>query len=77
MVTPIERLTEDIGNLRVLMAQTKSTVDNIAARDVEDRSRIGELDRRIGALERWRYWTMGAAAGLGALAGYLSHGGHG
>jgi len=38
----------------------------------EIREMLGQIDERLRRLEEWRSWVLGAAAAVGATAGWLS-----
>ncbi len=59
------RQAADVGKLELEM---KSELRRV---ELELRAEIKDLDTRERLLENFRYWILGAAAGIGAVAGYL------
>src|SRR5689334_2293806 len=71
--TPNDRreLIETGVNLKNLAAVVTRLETSISTNSTELGRRMDKFDERVRALENFRYYMLGAAAGAGALAGYL------
>lgn len=77
--TPQDRreLIETGVNLKNLAGVVARLESSISTNSTELGRRMDKFDERTRMLENFRYWVLGAAAGAGALGGYLGRFFHG
>lgn len=69
MAEGIERLEGKIDAMRETISSMASSIAVLTA----GHSRIETIEGRIGALERWKAWVLGAGAAVAALCGFGGH----
>lgn len=68
-----ERLIKTAVNLENLTTAVGKLESAIGNNNTEVNRRLDRFEDRIRFLENWRYWMIGAAAGVGALAGWFGY----
>lgn len=57
-------------SLAQIRAEVSENKERIAVITAERKGDVGALDRRVRALENWRWFVLGVAAALGTAGGY-------
>ena len=63
-----ERVARQEAMMEGISADVREIRDELRSLRVLLDERLGEMDERITALERWRAWVLGAAAAVGVAA---------
>lgn len=53
------------------LGRIESKVDSLLEKQDEHKARLDNHGQRIGKIERWQSWTLGACAAIGVVAGLL------
>jgi hypothetical protein len=54
------------------LGRIESKLDSVLEKQDEHKQRLDNHGARIGGLERWRAWTLGAAVAIGAMWSLIS-----
>lgn len=68
----VASLNLTVGDLRVAVAELKTTLNGYAERDREERAAAAKIEERVGSLEKWRARVQGQIALAFFLIGCLA-----
>jgi hypothetical protein len=60
-------------NLHLIVGRVEGKIDSLLAAVTRQDERHDALSKRVSSLERWRSYTLGASAAIGAIISVVLH----